>query len=81
MTDTAKRSDTAPERKRKMCKYHPKIIYAEDYRGYLIYENSTDNTHIYYEVRSGDDQSVEDISRYCFDTKSECKNFIDKILK
>lgn len=56
------------------------LNYKDTYRGYLIYENSTDITHIYYEVKAADNDKFEDVSRYVFDTVEECKKFIDKIL-
>ena len=56
------------------------LVYEETYRGYLIYENSADITHIYYEVKAADNEKSEDVSRYVFDTIELCKKFIDKIL-
>lgn len=56
------------------------LIYKDTYRGYLIYENSADITHIFYEVKAADNEKSEDVSRYVFDTIELCKKFIDKIL-
>lgn len=56
------------------------LVYRETYRGYLIYENSADITHIFYEVKAADNEKSEDVSRYVFDTIELCKKFIDKIL-